>query len=318
MKRNIFLLSMALTVGLTSLVAAQQNIKIGTAVKGSLRYYLPIYAAEEKGFAKEEGLQLDYVPFRGGPTLNAAIAAGHVNIGISMAGTIFQASGAGLDLVIVGSTVPKDTMYFWVRSGSRYQTVKDLKGATIGVHQLGSTSHAYGRMVVKAEGLEGQVRFVGVGGLAETIAAVRSGAVDSASGYSFANFGKLMVAGEVRTIANIHEYLPEEWVDHVIYAKKEFTRVQPATVKRIVRALVRAMNFLESNPDWSVKRIIAEEGISENQAKLSWRYRGNFSSDGKVTRKGLENLRTFLVEYGILTKEKAPRVEDVYDAEFTS
>ena len=318
MKGIIICLALALLVFLAGPAAAQQKVKYGTAVKLSLRYYLPVYAAEEKGFAKEEGTQLEYVPFRGGPALNAAMAAGHINVGASMAGTVFQTAAAGLPVAIVASFVPKDTMYFWVRSASRFQGIKGLKGATIGVHQLGSTSHAYGRMVVKAEGLEGQVRFVAMGGLTETIAAVRSGAVDAASGYSFANFGKLMVAGEVRPIANIHDYLPKEWVDHILYAKKEFIRTQPEVMRGVVRAIIRALNFLENNPEWSIKRVIQEEGIPEEEARLSWRFRGKFSSDGKVERRGLENVRSFLTEYGILTKEKAPTVEEIFAPEFTS
>src|SRR3990172_927005 len=115
MRRNILWVATALLLGLAGQVEAQQKIKYGTAVKLSLRYYLPVYAAEEKGYAKEQGIQLEYVPFRGGPALNAAMAAGHINVGATMAGTVFQAAGAGLPLTIVAAFVPKDTMYFWVR-----------------------------------------------------------------------------------------------------------------------------------------------------------------------------------------------------------
>ena len=56
-------------------------------------------------------------------------------------------------------------------------------------------------------------------------------------------------------------------------------------------------------------------GYSEEAAKLVNKDFA-FSRDGKVSRKGLENLRNFFIEYGLIPKEKAPAIEKLYTDEF--
>src|SRR3990172_4897564 len=59
--------------------AAGEKIKFATAVKLFPVFYLPVLAAEERGYWKEEDLEVEWVPFAGGHPMNQAIAAGAID-----------------------------------------------------------------------------------------------------------------------------------------------------------------------------------------------------------------------------------------------
>ncbi|MEE8449891.1 MAG: hypothetical protein V3S39_09705 [Thermodesulfobacteriota bacterium] len=42
------------------------------------------------------------------------------------------------------------------------------------------------------------------------------------------------------------------------------------------------------------------------------------TKDGKIERKAVENVRSFLIEHGIVTKDKTLPVDELYTNQFTS
>src|SRR3990172_5891615 len=59
---------------------AAEKLNLGTSIKFTPAYYLPILAAEDKGFFKEQGLEVEWVPFTSGPPMHNAIVAGSIMI----------------------------------------------------------------------------------------------------------------------------------------------------------------------------------------------------------------------------------------------
>jgi len=54
---------------------AVEKLNFGTATKTSPHYALPMVAAEEKGFWKEQGLEVEGIPFSSAGAMFRAIAA---------------------------------------------------------------------------------------------------------------------------------------------------------------------------------------------------------------------------------------------------
>src|SRR5262249_11965383 len=73
--------SAATLVALPVRVRAQASVKVGTAVLGDYALAGPFIVALEKGFFGQEGLTVEFVPFRGGPNLVKAVIAGEVLLG---------------------------------------------------------------------------------------------------------------------------------------------------------------------------------------------------------------------------------------------
>lgn len=300
---------------LANLSAALERIPWGTAIKETPVYYLPLLAAEDGGLFREAGLSVEWVPFTGSPAMIRAMAAAKVEIGFAPAVSVIQAVERGLALVIVAELFPHDPFYIWVLTDSPLRSPWDLKGARIGLPRLGGTSLAYGRVVAKALGIEKEVRFVGAGGVAEKIAALKTGGIDAMTG-SFGPQMKLKAAGEIRELVSVADYLPAEWVDEVAFSRREFITSKKETARKGLAAMLKGIAYARENPSWSVQKMKEVSGYSQDEAKIMFDWlRPGFTRDGQIKRRALENLRSFLLEYGIISKEKAPQVDQLYTQE---
>lgn len=305
--------SFVLVLGGSGLEAAEK-LKYGTPLRLHPAHYLLILAGQEKGFFKDYGLEVEWVPFRGTAEQWRAFAAGSVIVGTGTAVGAVQALGRGLPGVVVAHYQNKDAWYIYVASASALKEPKDLKGKKIGISAIGGTDYGYTMLALKALGLDKDIRLVGVGGIPESIAALKAGAID-ATMRSVYTFVPLIEKGEAREVLNINQFLPKEWVVHTLFVHKDLVKDKAETVRRLARAVVTASLFLKENPGWAMQKVKEVQGVAEAGAKLVME---NLEfTDGRIEKKGLENVRNFLIEFGLIEKEKAPLLEKMYTAEFT-
>lgn len=317
MVQKRFLVIVFLIAVLTFARAHAQKFKLGTGVKLSAPYYLTMIAAEEKGIWKKNGLDVEWVPFKGGGPFSQALAVGEIKMGFQAASGAFTAAARGSPVIIV-SDLAKNPFFFWVRGNSRFRQAADIKGAKIGVSSLASAPSAQGRIVAKALGLEKEVRFVGVGDLTTAMAGLKTGVIDAAI-YGFDQMAELKYRGEVRDLIKNSDYLPREWVDLSIQARKDFLKEDAPLARRLVKACFQAVEFVTKERGWSVATIKATVGFSEGTAELIYDYvTPLFTKDGKINLKALDNVRNFLIEYRLVPKEKVPTSQEIYTPELLS
>lgn len=317
MKKNIFFTTSVLMLSLifSTQLQAIEKLRIGTAIKEFPGYYLPILAAQEHGFFKQNGLEVEWVPFKGSPLLNSAVAAGDIKMGMDGVTGTLQAVSRGLPLVIIASLYLDNDFNLYVRADSPIRDPKDLRGAKLGTTRLGTISHIYGQFLAKKFGLEKEVKFVGTGGVTEVVAAMKAGVLDGTV-LTPSQFAELQLKGEVRLVTKIADHLPKEWVNQIIFSPSEFIKRNSETVRRSVKSLVAAFGYIYGNPGWSIAKIKSESGFSEEASKLVYQAMG-LSRDGKISRRALENVINFVVEYGLVPKDKLPAVDQLYTREFT-
>jgi NitT/TauT family transport system substrate-binding protein len=296
-------------------VLAIDKIKIGSAIREYPGYYLPILAAEEKGFWKNNGLEVEWIPFKGSPLLAAGMAAGDVKVGIDGTTSVLQAASRALPVIIVSDFQTENDFTLYVRAGSPIKEPIDLKGTKIGVTRLGVISHCFGILIAKKFGIEKDVKFIGTGGTPETAAALRTGVID-ATVLPVSQFAEIVLKGEFRQVTRAADYLPKEWLMMVVFAHKDFVKERPDVVRRTIKALMEAIDFINKNPLWAIEKMKTESGFSEEAARLVHKTIV-FTKDGRINRKAVENVLNFLVEFGIITKEKAPEVDKLFTTEFT-
>lgn len=296
---------------------ALEKVALGTGTKGASVYYLPIMAAQEKGYFKENGLAVEYSPFSSTDPMLRAAAAGHLNLALNSAAGLLPAMGKGVPVQIVSHLSLADDFVFWVRTESRLKEPKDLKGAKVGVARFGGTQHVYARVVVNSLGLDKDVTFVSTGGPAESMGALKTGVID-AYVMTLPIVVNLRVAGEIRQLASAADYRPKPWVGFVLFARKDFAKNNPQAVKGAINGLLAGAAFVQKNPSWALAKMKAESAYSEEAARLIYEFEaGKYSSDGKIDQVGLENVRNFLTEYGVASKSEIPAVEELFTNEFT-
>lgn len=307
---------LALVASLVFLSSAQaaEKVKFATPLRIYPLHYLIAMAAQENELWKKENLDVEWVPFRGTADQTRAFAAGAVSIGLSTAVAIMQVRPRGLALQGVADLHRRNDFVVWASARTNIREPKDLKGAKIGVSMIGTLNWAYGKLIFRALGMEGDVKFVGAGGIPETIAMLKTGVLE-ASINSISVFINLREQGQVRPVLRIDEYLPRPWVDNVVTGRLEFVKSNPGVVRGIVRAVLSSADFIKKNRPWALNKMREISGYSEESAGIIYEEL-KFTEDGRIDRKGMENVRNFLIEYGLLKKEEASAVEELYTEEF--
>lgn len=241
-------------------------------------------------------------------------AAGAVYFGLVSADLPLMAADRGLPVVMVAELVPRHPFDIWVRTDSPYRLPRDLKGARIAVTTLGpSAPLTYARIIMKAHGMEKEVRFVGAGGVPNQIAGLLVGAFEAMSN-PLETIAGLVVDGKIRLVATAADYVPAPWFERAVMARKDYIKANPDLARRMVRSIVQTVEFIRKNPRATMDKIKSFQGLSEEAAKLIYDS-VHWSPTGRFDRKAVENVRKVFLEYGIIT-EKAPGVDDLFTNEY--
>ena len=139
--------------------------------------HVAFYAAKEKGYFQEEGLDVEVILMSGAIGIRALIA-GDVDastVGGSALPPIFR--GAPLRMVFISFDKPTH----WLYAKPDIRTVKDLKGRKVAVDGLGGTLESLLRWVLEKNGLEAgrDVPILAIGPPPGRFVALTSGAIDA-------------------------------------------------------------------------------------------------------------------------------------------
>lgn len=304
-----------LAFALSGPALSAEKVNLGTGVRAHPVHVLPILMAQEKGFFRQEGLEVEWIGLTNAMALHQAMAGGHVEVAIGDSSGLIQAISRGVPLVMVADLKQEYPFFFWVRTDSRIRTPQDLRGTRIATSRFGGVSHAYGQVVLKALGVEKEIKWVASGGIPSTMAALKTGAIDVAVLTIFA-MAPVKLKGEAREILAVKDYLPKEWVDTTIYARRDQVEKRPKAVKGTIAGILKAGEFILKNPGPAVARIQSHFGYPEELAKFSYQ-RLHYGGDGKINPLALERVQEFLVEYGIVAKDKARPLKELYTVRFT-
>jgi NitT/TauT family transport system substrate-binding protein len=126
--------------------AQTTKLQVGTIKIGDLS---PFFIAQEKGFFKEAGLDVNAVAMVGGAAIQPALASGALNIGWTNVVSMFQGHQEGFDyrFITSGALAKRGTNEVFgvqVALDSPIQSAKDLAGKTIATNTIGNITQAIG------------------------------------------------------------------------------------------------------------------------------------------------------------------------------
>jgi len=139
------------------------------------------YLAQEQGFFKKQGIDVEFVPTNSSGNNPPALVSGSVQIAGPTMPTLLQANDAGLDLVVIagGAVYPLTGDILVARQGSGIQKPADLKGKTVGVPGLGALLHFMLQRNLKQNGVDpASVKYVEIS-FAQAADALKSGTIDA-------------------------------------------------------------------------------------------------------------------------------------------
>jgi NitT/TauT family transport system substrate-binding protein len=251
---------------------------------------LPNYAANDKGFFAQEGIQGDVVLIGSTDTLIQALIAGQVNVAIVDPTPAINAVERGASLKIIGGTVPI-AAYTLVGCG-KYKTIKELKGTTISVVSLVSGSTIFLREMLKKEGLELNRDYSIIQGGPTTQRLVSLKGCNTSA--TMVLGGDLPRARELgfTEIARLQDYIPNLQF-HSFIVDSRWAEANRALTVRYLKAMVRAMQWAHANKEEAAELVSGRTGIPLKYTRVNvdeYLAQGIISRDGTVNRDGFQRL----------------------------
>lgn len=207
----------------------------------------PIFTAVEKGFFKEEGLEVELVKCDW-KNYKDVLALGGYDITHHLVMYFLKPIEQGLDVKFTGG-IHRGCLRVQAPVKSDIRTVKDLRGKRIGVPGMGTPPFIFANRVLGANGIDPSKEITWlVFPAGELGLALDKGEVDAIADSE--PIGSMLVsAGKVRNIADQaadHPY-SEEYCCAVLVNGKFLAR-NPKATAAATRALLKAAKFVETNP----------------------------------------------------------------------
>jgi NitT/TauT family transport system substrate-binding protein len=269
------------------------------------------YIAQEKGLYKKYGLDVESIFIPASSTNVAVLVAGQLKFGNGTGGTIASAAVSGANLVAVACFM--NTLPYELIVQESIKTPQQLKGKSIGISRIGSSSDVIARVFLKNLGLEADkdVTILQVGGSGERAAAFRSGKI---AGFpappGVLHLTKGMAQRVLISTADFQKNYPFPYICGT--TTKPYLASNRPVVKRLVMALTEGVHFFQTRKEES-KQILAKYSRQSNEAYLEAAYEINaklFDRVPYVTREGMD----IQIKDALSRKPGAAlKVEDIVD-----
>jgi ABC-type nitrate/sulfonate/bicarbonate transport system substrate-binding protein len=290
-------------------VHAQEKIKISySSVDAPNANW---YIAEYKRLYQKYGVDADLVFISSSTTNVAAVVAGSVKVGNISGGALANAAVGGAELVCVGSFI--NTLPYDLVVGESIKSPQQLKGKSIGISRVGSSSDVAARVLLKALGLEPDkdVAILQVGGSPERAASFRTGRI--AGFTSPPGTVELAVGMPHRILVSMGD-LPKPFPFPYVCVSttKSYLASNRLTVKRIMMALIDATHFFKTQKEES-KKIFAKYSRQNNDGYLEAGYQANAKLFERVPFGSKEGMEIQIKEALVRKPGTIFKVSDVVD-----
>jgi NitT/TauT family transport system substrate-binding protein len=198
--------------------------------------YAPLYLAMDKGFFKDEGLDVKLVAFQSGSDLSKAVIGGSVEIANSAMSEMVLGINQRQPLKAFWGGMNMLSFSWWGRPPIK--SVEDAEGKKWGVTRVGSSTDFLTRYLMTKHGMdpEKDATIVGVGPAAGAQAAIKANQIQVATASQPSNF---FYEDEGYAKIGDQAEFSKQYPTHVSYGKEPWIKENPDAVKAYLRAVVR-------------------------------------------------------------------------------
>jgi len=166
--------------------AADAPVRVGLL---KLATSAPLFVAQERGYFKDEGLNVEFKWFQAAQPIAVAVAAREVEVGATgLTAGLYNLFGGGVKMYIVadkGREAPGFPLNGFIVRKVLYEggvrSLRDLKGKKVGITQVGSTFHYQVGKLLEAEGMSLQdVEVTPLRTMTGILEALQGGGIDAA------------------------------------------------------------------------------------------------------------------------------------------
>lgn len=260
MHRRTFLTGAAgfIAAGHAELALAQsappaEKTKVILAVGGKpLLYYLPLTIAEQKGFFKAQGLDVEINDFGGGSKSLQALIGSSVDVvtGAYEHTIRMQAKGQDIRAVLEMGRFPGIVIAVRKSLAGEIKSAADFKGRKIGVTAPGSSTALCVQYAMVKAGLKpSDAAIIGVGAGASPVAAVKKGEIEVLSHLEpviskLEQDGDVEILIDTRTESGSKALFGGSNPAACLYLRQDFIAKNPGTTQRLVNGLMAALRWI--------------------------------------------------------------------------
>jgi NitT/TauT family transport system substrate-binding protein len=247
--------------------AKPEKSRIGIAVGGKATfYYLPLTIAEQLGYFRAEGLEVDITDFPGGARALQAVVGGSADVvsGAFEHTINLQSKNQFYQAFVLQGRAPGIAIGVSTKTMPGYKFVGDLKGKKIGVTAPGSSTNMVSNLVLSRVGLKAEdVNYIGVGTAAGALTAMRSGQIDAISNIDpvmtmLEQKGDIRLITDTRTLKGTQEVFGGPMPAGCLYAPVDFLQKNPNTAQALANAIVRALKWLQTAGPGDIIKTVPE------------------------------------------------------------
>ena len=283
MKFNLKQFAIALALFLAGYLTFNTNLfaqalekpKVSIAVGGkNLFYYLPLTVAEQLGYFKDEGLQVEISDFAGGAKALQAMVGGSADVvsGAYEHTINMQAKNQPIVAFVLQGRAPQIVLAVSNKTMPNYKSVADLKGKKIGVTAPGSSTSIMASFVLAKAGLKPtDVSFIGVGAAAGALSALRSGQIDAIANLDpvismLEQKNEIKVVADTRTLKDTNDVFGGPMPAATLYAPEAFIKKYPNTTQALTNAMVRALKWIQQAGPSDIIKAVPESYLLGDRA----------------------------------------------------
>ena len=280
--KSLFLAALFIAFAIGSPTFVDARIVVGVSTVNVA--FLPIYLTNDKGFFKDEGLDVLVVMFNAGATNLQAMIGGDVQI---MAGGVPEsvlARAGGAD--IKNFWAISNLMPFQIYGSAKLKSLDQSKGKKFAISRFGSLSEFLTRSALRQAGVDPKdVTMVQIGATPARFTALATGIVDGTILW-FPVTERAKAAG-MNKLFDLKELYPN-WTNVGFIAREAWLSKDKDQATRFLRAYQRGVKYTRENRDDGIRTLRKYVGLNASEAAAGYdEYRGSFPLDGRILDAGI-------------------------------
>lgn len=305
-----------------------EKTRVSIAVEGkSAFHYLPLTIAEQLGYFKAEGLEVEIRDAAAG--LRASESAADSSVDVVSGGyehTInLQSKGQKSQAFVLQGRAPAIAFGISRITMPAYKAAADLKGKKIGISAPGSPTHRVANLILLRAGLKaGDVSFIGVGTAAGALTAFRSGQIDAMSNIDpvmtmLEQRSEIGIIADTRTLKGTVDVFGGPMPGACLYAALEFIQKNPHTVQALTFAMAHSLKWLQTAGPGDIIKTVPEAYLLGDRALYLAAFnkvREAISPDGMIPDEGPRTVLRALANFDSTIKVDKIELSKTYTNEF--
>jgi NitT/TauT family transport system substrate-binding protein len=274
------------------------------------------FAALEKGYFRELGLDVKIVPGHGALEAVNTVGAGKEDIGLATVDTVLVAQSKGVPIRVIAMDMYENPSCIIFLKSANIATAKDLEGKSLG-HLPASSMRYLTDAAMKLGGVDlGKIKYVNHPAGAE-FQLLTAGKIDAFGGFCMGQAPTLEAKGFKVGMLSMKD-LGADVYGTMLFANERTIKERPDMLVKFLRAWLKGQLYAYQNVNESTRLLLKHRPDRDmlEAAKFKMVLAADRSDEarqrgfGVMTDEGWQRSIDILVKAGML--EKAPKPRDVY------